>query len=570
MKFLVLALGCAAAAWEERTRMEEDVTVFESSKWIPGKRVDANETLEVAFWLKHDPVDRADFEEDLMKRATPGSGIYGEWLSRDEVARRFSPSREAIDVVLDFVANDLGAREIRLSADKAAITVKASATRVEAALDTTLRHHGHKLYPKVDIVRCVKPYSLPARVARRVLVVSELVRFPSLRLPAKRTNATAVNATASEWSACGARYSAYTNPWVLASRYGFEFPKTSAAEGNSIAVAEFQEEYFDDGDLKAFSESCGLEQTVTVSKTVGGNKDSSCERGLEPCIESLLDIEYAGAIAGAIPLQVYYTTDYSLLTFTSTLSDADDPPLVVSVSYGNDEAQQTSSSFMEAVSTAFMKLGAQGITIMFASGDQGVWGREGFGMSFHPDFPAGSPYVTVVGGTDFATKSTIGEETAWTSGGSGFSDEFARPSWQDDEVNAYLDSDAADLPSNAKFNQDGRGYPDISALAGEVNPYFISYKDGSFSAVAGTSAACPVAAAMLAQINDKRLAAGKSSLGFVNPALYSAGQSAYNDVTTGVTSGAYFAGFPAAAGWDAATGWGSVKFDALAEVLVAN
>ena len=52
---------------------------------------------------------------------------------------------------------------------------------------------------------------------------------------------------------------------------------------------------------------------------------------------------------------------------------------------------------------------------MFASGDQGVWGRTGAGkgQTFHPDFPAGSPYVTAVGGTDFAKKSTIGEETTW-------------------------------------------------------------------------------------------------------------------------------------------------------------
>lgn len=94
-------------------------------------------------------------------------------------------------------------------------------------------------------------------------------------------------------------------------------------------------------------------------------------RGVELCVEALLDIEYACAIAGATPLQVFYATDYALLTFANMLSTEDDPPLVVSVSDSNDEVQQTGSSFMEAFSTAVMKLGAQGNTILFASGDRG-------------------------------------------------------------------------------------------------------------------------------------------------------------------------------------------------------
>ena len=51
-----------------------------------------------------------------------------------------------------------------------------------------------------------------------------------------------------------------------------------------------------------------------------------------------------------------------------------------------------------------------------AAGDQGVWGREGPGLKYHPDFPAASPYVTAVGGTDFET-SAIGNETAWKASG---------------------------------------------------------------------------------------------------------------------------------------------------------
>ena len=62
-------------------------------------------------------------------------------------------------------------------------------------------------------------------------------------------------------------------------------------------------------------------------------------------------------------------------------------------------------------------------------------GREGCGLGifhkkrFKPDFPGGSPYVTVVGGTNFLGDS-VGDEEAWQMGGGGFSDEFPIPDFQ--------------------------------------------------------------------------------------------------------------------------------------------
>jgi subtilase family serine protease len=53
--------------------------------------------------------------------------------------------------------------------------------------------------------------------------------------------------------------------------------------------------------------------------------------------------------------------------------------------------------------------------------------------------------------------------------------------------------------------------------------------DGEFSLVFGTSASSPTFSAVLANINDARLAIGKKPLGFVNPSLYSSGfQVAFN------------------------------------------
>jgi len=267
---------------------------------------------------------------------------------------------------------------------------------------------------------------------------------------------------------------------------------------------------------------------------------------------------------------VLYQQKYSLLDMAKTLNSMSDPPLVMSVSYGSDEAKQSSKEFMQTCNTAFMKAGLRGISILVASGDSGVCGREGCGMwhfRFKPDFPASSPYVTSVGGTDFLG-SGIGDEMVWKNGGGGFSDTFDMPDYQKDAVAAYKSNADAQLPPAAYWNNTGRGYPDIAALGGTKTPFCVMA--GGWQGVAGTSAACPVAAGVFAKLNGLRLAAGKPPLGFLNPFIYK-NPSGFQDVTHGINGGtSYKNGFTAVKGWDAATGFGTPDYEALAKLTMTS
>merc|ERR1711920_122416 len=228
------------------------------------------------------------------------------------------------------------------------------------------------------------------------------------------------------------------------------------------------------------------------------------------------------------------------------------------------------TQYMLTCNTAFMKAGARGISILFASGDQGVCGRSGCGLfthsRFHPDFPAASPYITAVGGTDFAG-SDIGDETAWKSGGGGFSDTFEQPSYQKEAVAAYLASTGANFPPQNLWNRTGRGYPDLAALGGQKTPYCVA-TSGRFAGVAGTSASCPVVAGVFAKLNGLRLAAGKAPLGFLNPFIYK-NPSGFQDVTSGMNGAGGKYGFTAVKGWDAATGYGTPDYAALSKLAMA-
>ena len=75
-----------------------------------------------------------------------------------------------------------------------------------------------------------------------------------------------------------------------------------------------------------------------------------------------------------------YTASYSLLNWANGITANKTSPHIHSVSYGNDENQQSSRQYMLTCNIAFMKAGVAGKSILFASGDQGVCGREGCGI----------------------------------------------------------------------------------------------------------------------------------------------------------------------------------------------
>lgn len=61
------------------------------------------------------------------------------------------------------------------------------------------------------------------------------------------------------------------------------------------------------------------------------------------------------------------------------------------------------------------------------------------------------------------------------------------------------------------------------------------------------------------RINEERIAAGKGTIGFINPALYQ-NPGILNDITNGTNPGCGSDGFSAVTGWDPVTGLGTPNF----------
>jgi len=89
---------------------------------------------------------------------------------------------------------------------------------------------------------------------------------------------------------------------------------------------------------------------------------------------------------------------------------------------------------------------------------------------------------------------------------------------------------------------------------------------GNFIGVSGTSCSSPTFAGIVALLNDIRLTAGKSTLGFLNPLFYS-NPSVFTDITDGNNPGCGTNGFYCAQGWDPVTGLGTPNFESLSTLV---
>lgn len=108
-------------------------------------------------------------------------------------------------------------------------------------------------------------------------------------------------------------------------------------------------------------------------------------------------------------------------------------------------------------------------------------------------------------------------------------DYFDAPDYQKDQVATYFDSVTLNFTGytdagtnfsavgDGVYKIGGRGYPDVSA----IGDGFVVRARGSWGRVGGTSLSAPIWAAVLTRVNEERIAAGKSTLGFVNPTLVS-------------------------------------------------
>lgn len=321
----------------------------------------------------------------------------------------------------------------------------------------------------------------------------------------------------------------------------YKFPSYSATN-SIVAIPSFGGGIYGDiennimtnGDCQQYWSLQGITDfsTVYVVFPNGATNDLSDQSST---LENTLDVSVVGSCCKSIIILFIFTPTTSFTESFQTMiqgiyvNGKQLRPTIISCSWGMPE---TSANIADLIETNLL-LKNTNINVCVAAGDNGS--SDGTTV-LTVDFPASSPYVTAVGGTNIVCPNNVYDascvETVWNDGitatGGGISTLFGKPQYQ-------------------SFISGNRNCPDI-AFNSSPNTGIQLYFDGNLAyGIGGTSLAAPFFAGFIALTGLKT---------FINPILYS--NTCFHDITVGSNSIGKRGQYYAKPGYDNCTGLGSM------------
>lgn len=493
----------------------------------PTRSIDPTSLIDVTVYLRP-RTDRAP--------GRPLSPIGKRFLSRSELAATRGAAPRDVTAVESF-ARSRSLAVLEVDAPARRVRLRASASLLAATFGVELLSYDH---PEGPFRTHRGPVMVPLEFDGVVVAVLGLDNRPQAATHFRRST----NAAAPSYS-----------PVTIAELYGA--PSGATAPGVSVALIELGGG-FAPTDIDAYFKGLGVTAPTVSAVSVDGASNSPTGSASGPDTEVMLDIEVVGAVARGADVAVYFApnTDQGFAdAILAAVHDTTRTPHIVSISWGGPESTYSAQA-ISVFEAAFTDAASVGVSVFVAAGDNGS--SDGVSDNdAHVDYPASSPQVVACGGTHLnVVAGAISSEVVWDdlpSGGAtggGVSATFPVPTWQ---------SAARVPPSVNSSGARGRGVPDVAADADPDSGYQVR-ADGENIVVGGTSAVAPLYAGLAALA----VAQAGGPLGFLNAHLYSLGDAAFRDITSG-NNGAY----DAAVGWDPCTGLGSPKAAALIAALVA-
>jgi subtilase family serine protease len=342
-------------------------------------------------------------EQLIDAQHNPSSPNFHHWLTPAEFGQSFGPAEEDISAVTGWLESH-GFQVNLVYPNGMLVDFSGTAGQVRAAFHTSI--HALNVNGRQHIANMSDP-QIPAALAPAVAGVLSLHDFMPRAMNRPRKDYT--------FTYQGAAYQAVT-PADLATIYNLNplFARGTAGQGQTIAVVE-DSNLYSNTDWTTFRSTFGLAAYNTGSLTTahpapstGANNCSNPGVANGDDGEATLDAEWASAAAPGAAIVVATcastrTTFGGLLAMENLLNGAA-PPAIVSLSYGECEAENGASA-NAAYNKAFQQAVAEGVSVFVAAGDEGgascdagaTGATHGIGVSGF----ASTPYNVAVGGTDF-------------------------------------------------------------------------------------------------------------------------------------------------------------------------
>jgi subtilase family serine protease len=481
--------------------------------------------------------DQAGLDAFLVELYDPTSPVYHQYLTVPEFTAAFGPTQQDYDAVIAY-AQAHGLAVVGGSRDGMEVQVKGTVMAIESAFHILLQNYRDPIKdrifyapdrePSVDLpfqlwhISGLDNYSIPHPM---YVKKSDYAKTHGID-PKSIRNATTGSGPSSSFLGSDMR-AAYYGGTAL------------TGAGQNLGLFEFLGT--DLADLTTYYTNVHQTNSVPITLLSTDGTSTSCTEASGGCDdgEQTLDMTQAIGMAPGLASLVMYigSVDTAIISSMTTHSPL---PTTIGCSWGWTPADPST------LDPYFQKMSAQGQNFFAASGDSSTWSAS------NEAWPADDANVVSVGGTDLTTSSAAGpwkSETAWVDSGGGISpDSIPIPSYQ--QLSGVINS------SN-KGSTTLRNGPDVSANANFT--FYVCSDQTACTAneFGGTSFAAPMWAGYTALLNQQLVAAGKATIGFLNPSIYAIGVSSsyttdFHDITSG-TSGS----FSAVTGYDLVTGWGS-------------
>jgi len=530
--------------------------------------LDPSTPLHIVVGLQEQNADQ--IQPTLQRMITPGDPLYGTSFTLDQFVAQFGPTPAQVQAVQNYLSGS-GFTNITVADNQLLIEADGTAATVTNAFNTVLANYsvnGATVYVNTADAQ------VPASLGGVVIAVLGLNNVVSVHFDS-HTLALNTSPSTDPCSPPNCPTPAIANEVFGPQQYQIAYdavcppdnphcPAQNFTPGSATAVGIIVEGDLTQviKDLRTYEQTYKLPQVpVTVVNAGIQSPDTS---GAE---EWDLDSQVSTGIAQQVSHLYFYaatTLTDSDLALAINKAVSQNRVKAFNMSFGECEIVPYIDGAMLIDDQIFGEAALHGMTPFAASDDNGsacpVEGvTNGVPLTGPPDtsYPASSPYVIAVGGTNLFTNAdfTYDFETGWEASGGGPSYFENPPFWQ-----AYTGSGTLPIVPSSEGSAvgAGRGVPDVSMCAGGTVLAICSanvFVSGTATLIGGTSLSSPLAMGAWARIQT----AHRNKLGFAGPLIYQLANGGpaptspvFNDVLLG--SNGLFTALP---GYDYVTGLGS-------------
>jgi subtilase family serine protease len=376
-----------------------------------GRVVDSLPLEHMLLQLQRPPELEQALEQYMADLQDPNSPGFHQWLTAAQFGEKFGLAQSDLDVITNWLESQ-GFLVNRIYLNKMTVDFSGTAGQVARAFQTEI--HNLEVKGERHIANMGNP-QIPAALAPAVVGITSLNDFRPHVMKRDRPKYTINSYFGSTESVA---------PGDLTTIYNLNplFAKGITGKGQTIVVIEDTNVY-STADWSTFRSTFGLSGYSSGSFTQV-HPDNCSNPGVVAGndAEAILDAEWASAAAPNAAIELAScsdtTTTFGGLLALQNLLNTGTPPALVSISYGECEAENGAAANATYFS-AYQQAAVEGVSVFVAAGDEGAASCDA-GNSYASDGVsvsafASTPYNVAVGGTDFGDTYAGTNSTYWNS-----------------------------------------------------------------------------------------------------------------------------------------------------------